>query len=255
MPVEPTVGSKRKTLVALENEDFVKPVNKRLRTEGHDEEQQPIPDTAVDPPECAVVNTATNGQHEANGTDREQVNGQLEEVEEEPLTDALSDEASVRDSPQSERHVVEKEPESSSSTNGSGLATDDAGQVENPPEVLNGHCGQDSTPITDEDNHSAATDEQQVEQESPAADIALKEPDELVPVPGQLFWGNSDNLCWLDSVLVALVKCKSLRTCRPADEPTQPAVWQLMRTYEEVCASMLTHQQTGKGELYRHTTF
>lgn len=73
--------------------------------------------------------------------------------------------------------------------------------------------------------------------------------EELVPVSNQPFWRNSNNLCWLDSLLVALVNCKSLRKCKPNDEPQQSSVWQLMRGYEDVCATIQAHQQPGRGRL------
>ncbi|KAF3840946.1 hypothetical protein F7725_006808 [Dissostichus mawsoni] len=72
--------------------------------------------------------------------------------------------------------------------------------------------------------------------------------DELVSAPNHLFWNNCDNLCWLDSMLIALVSCKSLRRSRPKDEPQQSSVWQLMRGYEDVCAATQLHQQTDRGQ-------
>uniref|UniRef100_G3QB98 USP domain-containing protein n=1 Tax=Gasterosteus aculeatus TaxID=69293 RepID=G3QB98_GASAC len=69
--------------------------------------------------------------------------------------------------------------------------------------------------------------------------------EDLVSVANQPFWSNSDNLCWLDSLLVALVNCKSLIECKPKDEAEQSSVWQLMRGYEDICASIRMHQQTG----------
>ncbi|KAM8898468.1 SUMO-specific isopeptidase USPL1 isoform 1-T2 [Spinachia spinachia] len=68
--------------------------------------------------------------------------------------------------------------------------------------------------------------------------------EELVCAANQPFWSNSDNLCWLDSLLVALVNCKSLARCKPKDEADRSSVWQLMRGYEDICASIRTHQQT-----------
>lgn len=72
------------------------------------------------------------------------------------------------------------------------------------------------------------------------------ESEELVSVPNQLFWRNSDNLCWLDSLLAALVTCRSLRNCKPKSEPQRSSVWRLMREYEDICAAVQVHQQTGK---------
>lgn len=74
---------------------------------------------------------------------------------------------------------------------------------------------------------------------------------DLLPLPGQLFWSNSENLCWLDSMLVALVNCKSLKTCRPAVEPQQSSVWRLMKDYEDICSAIQGHRQPGSGEFGR----
>lgn len=82
----------------------------------------------------------------------------------------------------------------------------------------------------------------------------LTESEELVSVPNQLFWRNSDNLCWLDSLLIALVNCRSLRKSKPKDEPQQSSVWQMMGGYEEICAAIEAHQQTGRGTLKRTST-
>lgn len=71
---------------------------------------------------------------------------------------------------------------------------------------------------------------------------------ELFPFPSQLFWSNSANLCWLDSMLVALVNCRSLKKCRPKVEPRQSAVWRLIREYEDICAAIQGRQQSGTGK-------
>lgn len=65
--------------------------------------------------------------------------------------------------------------------------------------------------------------------------------------PDKLFWSNSKNLCWLDSMLVALVNCEGLRKRRPQDQPQKSSVWHLIREYEAVCAALLIHQQPDRG--------
>ncbi|XP_029924506.1 SUMO-specific isopeptidase USPL1 isoform X2 [Myripristis murdjan] len=85
---------------------------------------------------------------------------------------------------------------------------------------------------------------------SPAT-VFSDEPDELVRVPPQLFWRNKDNLCWLDALLVALVNCKRLRKSRPNQEPQQSPVWQLIKGYNEACAAVQAHQQTGRDGVVR----
>uniref|UniRef100_A0A665WIC9 Ubiquitin specific peptidase like 1 n=1 Tax=Echeneis naucrates TaxID=173247 RepID=A0A665WIC9_ECHNA len=82
------------------------------------------------------------------------------------------------------------------------------------------------------------------ETEDRSSTSSLTESHELVSVPNKLFWRNSDNLCWLDSLLCALVNCKSLRKCKPRAEPQQSSVWKLIGGYEDICASIQIHQQT-----------
>lgn len=69
----------------------------------------------------------------------------------------------------------------------------------------------------------------------------------LVPVPPHLFWRNENNLCWLDTLLVFLVKCRTLRGTRPRDQPKGSLIWNLCEGYDQACALITQHQQTGKG--------
>lgn len=149
----------------------------------------------------------------------------------------------------------------------------DVTQVKSPPELLNRHhsldsnqsvCTNEGIRSTEVDTPSPQHNEQtaRMGQKSLAVDLVTckdtqgvkSETDhllstmktrskELVPVPDQLFWKNSNNLCWLDSMLVALVNCKTLRKCKPKDEPQRSSVWQLMRGYEDICAAIQVHQQ------------
>ncbi|XP_029303919.1 LOW QUALITY PROTEIN: SUMO-specific isopeptidase USPL1 [Cottoperca gobio] len=156
-------------------------------------------------------------------------------------------------------------------------AEDDFREVKSPPEVLNGRFSLDSNQSsftgdefdsTGYNTTSLSYNEEsaKTEQRPLNADLILckdiggiksetevlfsttitTESDELVSVPNQLFWSNSDKLCWLDSLLVALVNCKSLRRCKPKVEPQRSPVWQLMRGYEDVYAAIQVHQQTGR---------
>lgn len=70
---------------------------------------------------------------------------------------------------------------------------------------------------------------------------------EFVSFPDKLFWSNSNNLCWLDSMLVALVNCEGLRKRQLQDQPRESSVWQLLQEYEAVCAAVQVHQQPGRG--------
>lgn len=295
-PVEPTVGNKRKNALALEEEELIKPVHKRLRSSELDSlGPQSITDTLIGQAEHGAVNVVSNGQHAAPRTDGEKANGyhRYSPVAETNELESLQD----------KDDVLDKEPENASCTDGFAPPTcsasaghlqcssdalltadghepalsphcgapgiseveDDFRQVKSPPESPNRHLfvTEINTPPPQHNEQIARTI-----QKSLTADIntckdiggikseiedlsttTITESEELVPVPNQLFWRNSDSLCWLDSLLVALVNCKSLRKCKPKDEPQQSSVWRLMRGYEDVCAAIQVHQQTGTGEL------
>ncbi|XP_048035835.1 SUMO-specific isopeptidase USPL1 isoform X1 [Megalobrama amblycephala] len=79
------------------------------------------------------------------------------------------------------------------------------------------------------------------------------ESSELVPVQPHLFWKNEDNLCWLDSLLVMLVYCKTIRetpcqNVKLIDKLTSvpcsnSAVWNLCSTYDKTCAYLKAKEQ------------
>uniref|UniRef100_A0A4W5JG80 USP domain-containing protein n=1 Tax=Hucho hucho TaxID=62062 RepID=A0A4W5JG80_9TELE len=76
---------------------------------------------------------------------------------------------------------------------------------------------------------------------------------ELVPVPGpHLFWRNENSLCWLDTLLVALVHLRTLRDRRPTKRPTvgQP-VWDLCERYNWACGLITAYQHTGADRVVR----
>ncbi|KAA8586849.1 hypothetical protein FQN60_000685 [Etheostoma spectabile] len=164
---------------------------------------------------------------------------------------------------------------------GTSEAKDDINQMKSSPEVLNRHCCLDSNQsfFTNGDIYSIEMNipspqhnEQatRTKQKSLSADIAAckdiggfktpteglsttttTESEKLVSVPNRLFWRNSNNLCWLDSLLVALVNCKSLRKCKHKDGPQRSFVLQLMTGYEDICAAIQMHQQTGRDGIVR----
>ncbi|XP_068572142.1 SUMO-specific isopeptidase USPL1 [Cebidichthys violaceus] len=293
-PVEPIVGNKRKHTVALEKEELIRPVHKRLRSSDSFGTQS-ITDTH------GAVNVVSNGHCAAPETEEGKVNG---------YRDSLLAETAGRESLQYDGDdVLVKEPENATCADGfappacltpaghllcssealltadgdqpalsphrtapgASEAEDDFRPVKGPREVLNRCCSLDSNQsfFTSEDIYSAEINtplplhnEQtaRTEHKSLTADIGackdigciksemegLSKSEELVSVPDRPFWRNSDNLCWLDSLLVALVNCKSLGKCKPKVEPQQSSVRQLMRGYEDVCASIRLHQQTGR---------
>ncbi|XP_055738093.1 SUMO-specific isopeptidase USPL1-like [Salvelinus fontinalis] len=76
---------------------------------------------------------------------------------------------------------------------------------------------------------------------------------ELVPVPGpHLFWKNEHGLGWLDTLLVSLVHCRTLRDRRPIKRPTvcQP-VWDLCERYDRACSLSTAYQHTGADGVVR----
>ncbi|KAM9437627.1 SUMO-specific isopeptidase USPL1 isoform 1-T1 [Salvelinus alpinus] len=77
--------------------------------------------------------------------------------------------------------------------------------------------------------------------------------EELVPVPGpHLFWRNENSLCWLDTLLVALVHLHTLRDRRPTKRPAggQP-VWDLCERYNQACGLITAYQHTGADSVVR----
>lgn len=307
VPVESTIGSKRKNTLVVEKEESMKNACKCLRLSELDSlGPHIISDRLTSGAEHDAVNTVGNGQCGSSRTDGEKVNGyqrdssaaettscdylQNEDVflDTEPQNAACADSFAPPTSSALAGH-----PQSSSDTL---LATDDvdptltlhhsalgASKVEGdlkqvmiPPEALNRHivdysqsCFTNNISLT-EINNSTQHDGQtaRMGQQSLAAGIPtcrdiqsiqsktgdlsstrIVESTELVPVPNQLFWRNDNNLCWLDSMLIALVNFKSLRKCKPKDEPRQSSVWQLMRRYEDVHAAIQVHQQASRGKL------
>lgn len=309
VPVEPTIGSKRKNALALDKQELIKPARKRLRSSELDSlGPQIITEALVSQAEHGAVNIVSNGQHGSPKTDGEKLNGYHR--------DSSVGETTGLDSPQNEDDVLDEEPEKAACTDGFApptslvstghlqsssdalLTTDcvepalsphcgalgvsevegDFRQVRSPPEALNKRCILDhnqsffanakscSTEIntlSPQHNVQTATTGQkslaagvpsckdikgiQSETED-LSSTTITESVELVPIPNKLFWRNNNNLCWLDSMLVALVNCRSLRKCKPEDEPQQSSVWQLIRGYEDICAAIQVHQQPGRGK-------
>lgn len=98
--------------------------------------------------------------------------------------------------------------------------------------------GREKKTVTTDIGNCEGTRDVKVETAGPSQS---QEPKALV---GQPFWRNSDNLCWLDALLVVLVNCNSLKAFKPKDEPQKSAVWRLMQEYANICASLETQQQT-----------
>ncbi|XP_034063135.1 SUMO-specific isopeptidase USPL1 isoform X1 [Gymnodraco acuticeps] len=300
VPVEPSVGNKRKK----EGGELIGPVHKRLRLNESDSlGPQSITDDLMKEAGQGALNCVINGQHAAPKAGDERVNGYKDSpVVETPLQESL----------QYEDDILDQEPENATCTDVFASATrltpagllqcsseaaltsdaaevalshhrvspdvseaeDDVCQENSPPEALNRRCSLDSdqssfaidsnginTPSPPHNEQTARTAKKPLTTDSITCkdldSIKSKteclsptrittQSDELVSSPNHLFWNNCDNLCWLDSMLIALVSCKSLRRSKPKDEPQQSSVWQLMRGYEDVCAATQLHQQTDR---------
>nr|XP_019952716.1 PREDICTED: SUMO-specific isopeptidase USPL1 isoform X1 [Paralichthys olivaceus] len=302
VPVEPTVGNKRKTLLPLEKEELIKPPPKRPRSSEPDSFGTPnVTDTLYCQAQRCAVNTVSNGQHAAPEADGEKLNGYNR------VFDCPAAETPVGASLQVEDVVLEMETDSAACTEGftpptysasaghlqsssealltaggdrcaalvMSEAEDDSRQVKSHPEVLNRqsslvsnqsnftNVGIFSTEINGPSlqlNEQTAGTKQKSLTAAVIKDIAdiqleikdfsptsLTDSEEFVSVPNQLFWRNRDKLCWLDSLLAALINCRSLRKCKPRDEPQRSSVWQLMREYGDVCAAVQVHQTNSDG--------
>uniref|UniRef100_A0A3B3Z7G7 USP domain-containing protein n=1 Tax=Periophthalmus magnuspinnatus TaxID=409849 RepID=A0A3B3Z7G7_9GOBI len=73
-------------------------------------------------------------------------------------------------------------------------------------------------------------------EDMPFTETNLEE--ELVSAPVEIFWQNKDNLCWLDSLLVALANLRSIRNLKPKDEPRQSPMWTLLAGYDDAYATI-----------------
>ncbi|XP_062309271.1 SUMO-specific isopeptidase USPL1 [Osmerus eperlanus] len=68
---------------------------------------------------------------------------------------------------------------------------------------------------------------------------------ELVLVSPRLFWRNTPNLAWLDSLLVAMVNCRALKEKRPETKSRCSVVWELCTIYDRCCALVTQCCQDG----------
>lgn len=276
VPDEPPIGGKRRHSAAVDQEELIKPAHKRLRSDEHDaslvqdEHSTANSDSSRSTekdsqsgngyPRDSFVTTEVDSlrnEHDDPGTDTDDV-----------LTSApCTAVAGPQQSPSRTLFATDVEPTRS--------PPDSASRVNggfDPPQGHSRRCSQDPHQAFHANSEATAAAPQltanaaSASQESPGASIpacveaqgvgspAHESPSAtptqsvvFVPVPDKLFWSNSNNLCWLDSMLVALVNCEGLRKHRPQDEPQESSVWQLIREYEAVCAAVQVHQQPGRG--------
>lgn len=72
---------------------------------------------------------------------------------------------------------------------------------------------------------------------------------ELVPLQPHLFWKNEDNLCWLDSLLVMLVNCRTIREALNRDVNVPDSVVRnFFWTYDKTCAYVKAKEQQCLGK-------
>ncbi|KAG7484418.1 hypothetical protein MATL_G00049190 [Megalops atlanticus] len=68
-------------------------------------------------------------------------------------------------------------------------------------------------------------------------------PVELVAAPSHLFWRNEHSLCWLDTLLVALVHCRTLMEHAASLPENSSPVRKLCDRYNKACDVMKTNEQ------------
>ncbi|KTG36206.1 hypothetical protein cypCar_00023675 [Cyprinus carpio] len=130
------------------------------------------------------------------------------------------------------------------------------GTEEQHPEDLPAVATHEDLDLCDKKDDCVSSTQDEVE-ENFGMDVDV-ESSELVPVQPHLFWKNEDNLCWLDSLLVMLVNCKTIRetpcqNVKLIDELTSvsssnSAVWNLCFTYDKSCATLKAKEQQCEGK-------
>uniref|UniRef100_A0A3B3XEU9 USP domain-containing protein n=1 Tax=Poecilia mexicana TaxID=48701 RepID=A0A3B3XEU9_9TELE len=266
-PVDPTVGNKRKNALAVE--DVIESPLKRQRLSEHgDLRPQSVSYVPVSSLENCSLNSVINGHNGNPNTGSEIGNGYHKESPDVKTADWDDGEVQDRDDP--------APPACSSSVGSSSdvllacngaeppspsphLVYPDAAKQNNVP-PLNTCSRSTSSPAIYPDYiktssplcNEPTTKESLEVDVSPCRDVngfrseSRDSLDKFVSVPKQLLWRNSNNLCWLDSLLAVLVNCKSLRKLRPERQPQRSSVWQLLRKHEDICAAVQEHQQTDK---------
>uniref|UniRef100_A0A3P9P0M1 Ubiquitin specific peptidase like 1 n=1 Tax=Poecilia reticulata TaxID=8081 RepID=A0A3P9P0M1_POERE len=269
-PVDPTVGNKRKNALAVE--DVIESPLKRQRLSEHgDLRPQSVSYVAVSSLENCSLNSVTNGHSRNPNTGSEMGNGYHKESPDVKTADW--DNGDVQDGDDPAPSACSSSVESSSDVlladNGAGppslsphLVYPDAAKQSNVP-ALNTCSRSTTSQAIYPDNIKTSSPLCNVPMESKESLEADVSPcrdrngfrsesrdslDKFVSVPKQLLWRNSNNLCWLDSLLAVLVNCKSLRKLRPEHQPQRSSVWQLLRKHEDICAAVQEYQQTDKGQ-------
>ncbi|MED6267012.1 hypothetical protein CHARACLAT_007855 [Characodon lateralis] len=261
-PLQPTVGNKRKSALVLEEEEVVKsPLKRQQSSDLRPESISSVPGRSLE--HCSlhpVTNGQVNGYHKES-PDVETTEWDNEDVQnkDDPAPSACSDPlehssdvllaSSGAQSPALSPHFIS--PDVSRQDNVPGLNCRlNSSQASYSANI------QTSSPPCNEQPMSTEKDSLMADI-PPCQDIngfhseSRDLSDQLVSVPKQLLWKNSDSLCWLDSLLVVLVNCKSLRKLGLEHEPRRSSVWRLLREHEAICAAVQAHQQTGRDGVLR----
>lgn len=277
VPDELPFGGKRRHSAAVDLEELIKPDHKRLRSNEHD--------TPLIQEEHSAANSNSSGSTEKDGrTENGYPRDSFVTAELEPLQNEYNEggETETEDVLAPTPCSTLARPQQSSSRT---LFTTDVEPTHSPHDsssLVNGgfdprqghsrRCSRDPHQAFHTNSEATTTAPQftanaaSVSQESTGTSIppcvevqdvgsqahtsslaTATQSAVFVPVPDKLFWSNSSNLCWLDSMLVALVNCKGLRKLRPQEEPQESSVWQLIREYEAVCAAVQVHEQPSRG--------
>lgn len=271
VPDELPAGGKRRHSDVEDQEELIKPAHKRLRSDGHD--APPVQD------ERSTANGDGSGSTEqdnqtGNGYPRDSLvttevdSLQNEHVDLGPGTEDVLAPAScpaVAGPQQSSSRTLlttdvepTRSPQDSASRANGAFDPRSRRCSQDPHQAL--HANGEATTAAPQLTAKAASPESTGASVPPCVEArgvgsqAREPPSALatqsavfVPAPDKLFWSNSNNLCWLNSMLVALVNCEGLRKHRPQDEPRESSVWQLIREYEAVCAAVQVHQQPTRG--------
>lgn len=279
VPDESPIRGKRRLPAAVDQEELIKPAQKRLRSDELDTPLVQEEDSAANSKSCEL---SEKGSDLVNGYPGDSlVTAELDLIQSENA--ALGTEtAAGEDVPAPASCSILAEPQQSSSPT---LSTTDVELISSPKDctsprngVFHPSQGQSRCSLQDPDQAFHAncktttaalqltTNTGSASQESPGArippcveapgvgspalqssSVTVTQSAVFVPFSDKLFWSNSNNLCWLDSMLVALVNCEGLRKRRPQDQPKDSSVWHLIREYEGVCAALQVHQQPGRG--------
>lgn len=262
VPVDHPIGCKRNNSFAPRKEDLGEPARKRQRSNEPDAETTPstlLNQAEQDAPTAAE--RVVNGYHRdalAIEKVRSDAPGFEDDVlavgpEKGPCTEAFTPPGHLQP-PSKDLLIVDDVTPVPSSPCGGLRASGLEDVFRAPAETLDRHNSAISNQLLFKDETISAQAAAQSEHTSLSVDDSQSDAvdeiktSELLPFPSQLFWCNTANLCWLDSMLVALVNCKSLKKCRPEVEPRQSTVWRLIREYEDICSAIQGHQLSGSGK-------